>query len=141
VKLVDANVLLYAVNVSDSRHQVSRRWLDGVLNGADTAAFSWPVLLAFMRLSTKHGVFPTPLSVEQALTQVRAWLGEPTSILVEPTGRHLDILAGLLSALATGGNIVSDAHLAALAVEHGATVVTFDSDFGRFPGVRWALPA
>ncbi len=141
MKLVDANVLLYAVNASDPRHQLSRRWLDRVLNGADTLAFSWPVLLAFVRLSTKHGVFPAPLSVEQALARVRAWLGEPASILVEPTPRHLDILAGLLTAVGAGGNLVSDAHLAALAVEHAATVVTFDSDFGRFGGVRWAAPS
>lgn len=132
-------MLLSAVNVSDPHHQVSS-WLDRVLNGADTAAFTWPVLLAFGRLSTKHGVFPEPVSVEPALTRVRAWLGEPTRIVVEPTSRLLDILAGLLAALATGGNIVSDAHLAAFAVEHGATVVTFDSDFGRFPGVRWTPP-
>jgi len=140
VKLVDANVLLYAVNESDPRHATTRAWLDGALNGAAPVGFAWLALLAFLRLSTKPGLFPAPLSAEEALARVRDWLAQPPAVVLEPTGRHLDVLAGLLLPLGTGGNLTSDAHLAALAVEHGATIVTYDPDFARFSGVRWEEP-
>jgi uncharacterized protein len=140
VTVVDANVLLYAVNSAADRHREARSWLDGALSGGVTVGFSWIVLLAFLRLSTKVGLFPHPLPVEGALERVRAWLAQPTSVVLEPTPRHLDVLAGLMSATGTGGNLTSDAHLAALAIEHRATVVTYDPDFGRFPGVAWQVP-
>jgi uncharacterized protein len=140
VTVVDANVLLYAVNSSAERHGEARAWLDRSLSGADTVGFSWIVLLAFLRLSTKVGLFPSPLPVDAALQRVRAWLAQPPAVLLEPTPRHLDVLAGLLGGTGTGGNLTSDAHLAALALEHRATVVTYDADFGRFPGVAWTGP-
>lgn len=140
MKVVDANVLLYAVNESVEHHQQARRWLDGALNGRASVGFSWIVLLAFVRLSTKPDLFPSPLPVDGALDRVRAWLAQPPSVLLEPTVRHLDVLAGLLGATGAGGNLTSDAHLAALALEHRGEVVTYDSDFGRFPGVRWGAP-
>ncbi|HVL82668.1 MAG TPA: type II toxin-antitoxin system VapC family toxin [Pseudonocardia sp.] len=138
--VVDANVLLYAVNSAEDRHAQARTWLDGSLNGGATVGFSWIALLAFLRLSTKVGLFPAPLPVDAAVGRVRAWLAQPTAVVVEPTPRHLEVLGGLLGAAGTGANLTSDAHLAALAVEHRATVVTYDSDFGRFPGVRWQVP-
>lgn len=140
MRAVDANVLLYAVNAGAERHDEARTWLDGALGGRETVGFSWIVLLAFLRLSTKAGLFPSPLPVDGALRRVEAWLAQPPAVVLEPTPRHLAVLSGLLAGVGTGGNLTSDAHLAALALEHHATVVTYDSDFGRFPGVRWAPP-
>lgn len=140
MKLVDANVLIYAVNDSDPKHAESRSWLDDALVGRETVGFAWMVVLAFLRLSTKVGLFPDPLSVPEALHRVREWTEQPASVMVEPTPRHLEITAGLLLDAGTGGNLVSDAHLGALALEHGATVVSYDSDFGRFTGLQWHPP-
>lgn len=140
MNLVDANVLLYARNQKDHRYDRSYRWLEQALVGREQVALPWLSLLAFLRLATKAGVFPHPLTVGEAVGQVRSWRSAPAAILVEPTSRHLDVLAGLLAEVGTGGNLVSDAHLAALAVEHDATVITYDHDFGRFPGVRWERP-
>ncbi len=140
MNVVDANVLLYAVNKADPKHARSVGWLDDALSDGEAVGFAWVSLLAFLRLATKTGLFPRPLGVDDALQQVRAWLGAPAAVVVEPTTRHAEVLAGLLAPAGTGGNLVTDAHLAALAVEHGATVITFDRDFGRFPGVRWSEP-
>ena len=140
MKVVDANVLLYAVNEAAERHDEAVSWLDAALNGRSTVGFSWISLLAFLRLSTKIGLFPAPLTVEQAVDRMRAWLSQPTSVLLEPTAQHLDVLGGLLTSLGSGGNLTNDAHLAALAIEHRGEVVTYDSDFGRFPGVAWSTP-
>jgi toxin-antitoxin system PIN domain toxin len=140
VNIVDANVLLYAVNTSADKHNESRSWLDGALSGASTVGFAWVALLAFLRLSTRVGLFPAPLTVNDASAQVREWTSQPTSVMLEPTPRHMEVLSGLLSGAGTGGNLVNDAHLAALAVEHRATVITYDNDFGRFPGVSWRTP-
>jgi len=140
VKLVDTNVLLYAVNEADDEHERARSWLDDALGGTEAVGFSWVVLLAFLRLVTKVGLFPRPLAPRDALAVVRAWLDQAPSIVVEPTSRHLEVLAGLIDSVGTGGNLTSDAHLAALAVEHDATIVSYDHDFARFAGVRWTSP-
>ncbi|WP_370327102.1 type II toxin-antitoxin system VapC family toxin [Euzebya sp.] len=133
--LVDANVLLYAVNADAPHHAEAADWLDGELNAGRPVGFAWIALLAFVRLSTKIGLFPSPLPVAEALAQVEAWVSHPAAVVVEPTTRHVTVLAGLLAEVGTGGNLVNDAHLAALAVEHGADVVSYDTDFGRFEGV------
>jgi toxin-antitoxin system PIN domain toxin len=140
VKIVDANVLLYAVNTASEHHQPSLRWLDGALSGADSVGFTWLPLLAFVRLSTKEGLFPHPLRPEEAIGQVADWLSAPSAALVNPTARHAEILTGMLAQVGTGGNLVNDAHLAALAVEYRAGIVSYDSDFGRFDKVRWHRP-
>jgi len=140
VLLVDANVLLHAVNARAREHQAARRWLLDALAGTEAVAFAWTVLLAFLRLSTHPAVFPRPLSVEQAAGVLESWVGGPTAVTLEPTRRHLPLLRGLLARSGTAGNLVGDAHLAALALEHGATVVSFDRDIGRFEGVAWRLP-
>lgn len=140
MRLVDANVLLYAVNASARQHARARRWLDAALSGEDTVAFCWIALLAFVRLSTNASVFPGPLHVDEATDLVEAWLGAGPAVVLEPTPLHASVVRTLLAALGTGGNLVNDAHLAALAVEHRCTVVSFDHGFGRFPGVRWELP-
>ncbi|HPU39910.1 MAG TPA: type II toxin-antitoxin system VapC family toxin [Microthrixaceae bacterium] len=140
MNLVDANVLLYAVNADAQHHEESRSWLDGALSGDATVGFSWIVLLAFLRLTTKRGLFPTPMTMPTALAQVTAWTTAPSAIIVDPTTRHLDILTRVLGDAHLSGNIANDAHLAALAIEHNATVITYDSDFGRFDAVRWSPP-
>jgi len=140
VKLVDANVLLYAVNSDAVHHERSRRWIDGALSGEDTVAFAWIALLAFVRLSTKVGLFPAPLTVVQAMDRVDAWVGAGPAVVVEPTAQHGTILRSLLRSVGVGGNLVSDAHLAALAIEHRCGILSFDNDFARFPGVDWTVP-
>jgi uncharacterized protein len=140
MRIVDANVLLYAVNSAAERHSACKRWLDGALSGADTVGLAWVPLLAFVRLTTKHGLFPRPLAPSDAMQQVAEWCTAPGSVVVGPTPRHVDVLSKLLAKVGTGGNLVSDAHLAALAVEHRAGIVSYDSDFSRFDGVRWDTP-
>jgi uncharacterized protein len=140
VRLVDANVLLYAVNRAAPHHRRARLWLDEALGGPEPVGFAWSVVLAFLRLATHPAVFARPLGSEQACDILRGWLSQPAAITVEPTSRHIDVLAGLLAEAGTAGNLVNDAHLAAIAVEHAATVVTFDADFGRFAGARWEMP-
>jgi toxin-antitoxin system PIN domain toxin len=140
VRLVDANVLIYAVNESSTHHEAARTWLDGALGGEETVGFAWSVLLAFVRLTTHPAVFAEPLDVDAATAIVRGWTDQPSARLVDPTPRHLDLLSGLLAESGTAGNLVSDAHLAALAIENDAVLVTFDSDFGRFTGLRTERP-
>jgi len=140
VQLVDANVLLYAVNEDAPPHSAARDWLDGALGGAETVGFAWIVLLAFLRLATHAAVFPHPLTVEAAVEAVDGWLAQPAAVVVQPTPRHLAVLRGLLAETGPAANLVNDAHLAALALEHGAGIVSFDRDFGRFAGIRWSPP-
>lgn len=140
MNLVDANVLLYAVNSDARHHERCIRWLDGALSGADTVAFAWIALLAFVRLATRTDLFPSPLSVDGAMDRVDAWLNAPSAVVVEPTVDHARVVRDLLRAVGSGGNLVNDAHLAALAIEHRCGIVSFDHDFGRFDGVRWQEP-
>lgn len=140
MKLVDANVLIYAVNKDAPRHSASRDWLDGALSGNATVAFAWVALLAFLRLTTSRRLFPVPLSPQDALRQAEDWLVQPSAVIVEPTSRHLSIVRDLLESLGTGGNLVNDAHLAALAIEHRCEVVSYDRGFSRFAGVTLETP-
>jgi toxin-antitoxin system PIN domain toxin len=140
MRIVDANVLLYAVNSSSEHHEASRSWLDNALSGSDIVGFAWVPLLAFARLTTKHGLFPAPMNPDDAMAQIRDWCAAPSAVMVNPTARHADVLSGLISGVGAGGNLVNDAHLAALAIEHRARIVTYDNDFGRFDGVRWDAP-
>jgi uncharacterized protein len=141
VLLVDANVLLHAVNTDAPEHDQARDWLEVHLGSAQVVGFPWAVLLAFIRISTHGAIFPSPLSTDEAFTHVEQWLTRRNVIAVSPTTRHLSILRGLLEPLGTAGNLTTDAHLAALAVEHGASLVSFDRDFSRFPGLWWRHPA
>jgi toxin-antitoxin system PIN domain toxin len=138
--LVDANVLVYAVNQRAAEHDVAREWLASALSGQEAVAFAWTVILAFLRLSTHPAVFPQPLTAAQAAAVAERWLESAPAVTIEPTRRHLPLLAGLLAQAGTAGNLVGDAHLAVLALEHGATVVSFDRDFARFDGLRLLRP-
>lgn len=140
MKLVDANVLLYAVNSSDTRSVEARTWLDEALRGTETIGFAWLVLVGFLRISTSH-LFDDPYTVDEATASVQRWLEQPAAVVLQPTARHADVLRGLLLEVGTAGNLTNDAHLAALAVEHGADIVSYDRDFQRFRGITHHLPA
>ena len=140
MKIVDANVLLYAVNADSVHHNTSRTWLDAALSGTESIGFAWSVVLAFLRISTRATIFPRPLSAAQAVATTQDWLAQPPAVVVEPTSRHLALLAGLLNTSGTAGNLVSDAHLATLALEHDAEIVSYDTDFTRFDGLRCGAP-
>ena len=139
--LLDANVLLYAVNSSAPDHEVARTWLETSLNGDEPVAFAWLAMRAFVRISTRRAIFEHPLTTDGALDFIDGWLGRPQSVVVGPTDRHLALVRSLLADTGTGGNLVSDVHLAALAIEHQATICSFDADFGRFaPRVTLVRP-
>jgi len=139
--LPDVNTLLYAVNSSSDQHATALKALQQGFEDPRGVAFAWMVLLAFLRLSTRGGVFPRPLSVDDALRVIESWLGHPQAQVAHPGRQHPQILGRLLKSAGTAGNLTTDAHLAALAIEHGASVLSFDRDFARFEGVDWKLPA
>ncbi len=140
MKVVDANVLIYAVNQDATHHEDSKRWLDLALNGADTVGFTWNAMLAFIRLTTHPSIFPSPLSVDEATEQLERWLSSPNAKILEPGPAHLATLAALLNQAGAGGNLTNDAHLAAIALDNHASLATFDNDFSRFPGISWQTP-
>jgi hypothetical protein len=140
VKLPDVNLLLYAIDEDSPRHAPARAWAEGLFGGTETVALAWAVILAFVRLTTKPQVMARPFTVDEALDVVDAWLARPNVVVVHPTERHAQVLRELLAPLGTGGNLATDAHLAALAIEHGAELCSSDADFSRFPGVRWHDP-
>jgi toxin-antitoxin system PIN domain toxin len=139
--LPDVNTLLYAVNSASDQHRIALRTLQDGFDDPRGVAFAWTVLLAFLRLSTRSGVFPRPLSVEDAVRVIEHWLGHPGAQVVHPGEQHAQMVGRLLRSTGTAGNLTTDAHLAALAMEHGATILSFDRDFARFEGVRWMLPS
>ncbi len=140
MKLTDVNVLIYAVDARAPRHERARQWLERELSGPETFAFAWPVLLAFLRLTTNPRVFSSPLAPAEALDIIDGWFAQPNTTIVHPTERHAALLREALGPLGTAGNLVSDAHLAVLAIEHGADLYSCDADFARFKGVRWHDP-
>lgn len=138
--VVDANVLLYAVNSRAAQHERARDWLDASLAGAEAVGLAWVALLAFVRISTNPSIFPVPMTSHDAAAQVEAWLGAPAAVVAHPTARHAGVIGGLLRESGSAGNLTTDAHLAALAIEHNAEIVSYDRDFARFSGVRHRLP-
>ena len=140
MKLLDANLLLYALDTSSHRHKEARRWVEAAFSGPETVALSWAVLLAVLRLATRPSVFRHPLTVGEAFDLVDEWLALPPVTVVHPTDRHAAVMRDVLGPLGTAGNLTSDAHLAALAIEHGATLYSCDADFSRFAGLRWVDP-
>lgn len=140
MKLPDVNLLLYAVDETSPRHDAARIWLEQTLSGSETVVFAWAVLLAFVRLSTNAAVFSRPLDSDEALDLIDEWLAQPCATVIAPTDRHAAVLREMLRPLGTAGNLTSDAHLAALAFEHGAVLLSCDTDFARFSGLRWVDP-
>jgi toxin-antitoxin system PIN domain toxin len=140
VILVDSNLLIYAIDRDSPNHAKARRWLEGSLSGTTPLGLAWIVVLAFLRLTTRAGILKRPLAPEQALAFVDEWLAQPYVQALAPGERHWAVLRNLLRATGTAGNLTSDAHLAALAIEHGCTVCSSDSDFKRFPGLEHVDP-
>jgi len=140
VILVDANLLIYAHVRTFAQHERAREWLDARLNGVAPVGFPWTSLLAFLRLTTNPRVFERPEPISEAWRQVLAWLAAERVWIPQPTERHREILGELLAAPGVHANLVQDAHLAALAIEHGLILCSTDGDFARFAGVRWENP-
>lgn len=138
--VVDVNLLIYAVNEDAPLHQKAKPWLESVLSGPETVGLSWNVLLAFLRLTTRPGLFQHRLSTEVAFDLVDLWLDHTAALIVHPGPRHLKVLRDLLGPLGTGGNLASDAHLAALAIENRAELYSCDGDFARFRDLKWHNP-
>ncbi|MET0965586.1 MAG: TA system VapC family ribonuclease toxin [Nakamurella sp.] len=139
MKIVDANVLLFASNSSSRQHVAANSWLTGALTGNEAIGFPWVSLLAFIRIGTNPRIFDAPLSVANAFDIVETWLAAPPATIVVPAAQHPAILRDLLERSGSAGNLVTDSHLAALAVEHRAEIVTFDRDFERF-AIRIHVP-
>jgi toxin-antitoxin system PIN domain toxin len=138
--LVDANILVYAHVSTVPQHERARSWLDGELSGATRVGLPWPSLLGFLRIVTNPRVFQRPEPMADAWAQVAAWLDADVAWIPQPTERHPDVLASLLAQPGLQANLVPDAHLAALAIEHGLTLCSTDGDFGRFSALRWRDP-
>lgn len=138
--LPDANLLIYAVNASLPHHAAARGWLEAVLSGSRTIGVPWVVILAFVRICTNRRVFEAPLSVTQATEYVEQWMALPPVRTLSPGPGHWRILRDLLTTNGTAANLTTDAHIAALAIEHGFTVYSADNDFQRFSGVRHINP-
>jgi toxin-antitoxin system PIN domain toxin len=138
--LIDANLIIYAHHTAAQHHQRSKQWLEEVFASGDSVAFSWTTLLAFVRITTSPKLFTIPLTSEEASAVVSGWLNHPAVFILQPTERHWPILSRLLADGQARGPLVMDAHLAALAIEHGATLCTTDRDFTRFKGLRLLNP-
>ncbi len=138
--LVDANLLLYATITDFDQHPRARSWLDDRLNGRAKVALPWPSLLAFVRIATNPRIFPKPLSMPHAWRRVEQWLDVAVVWIPTETDRHAEILGDLLLETSSSAERVPDAHLAALAIEHGLVLCSSDRDFSRFGGLRWENP-
>jgi toxin-antitoxin system PIN domain toxin len=140
VILPDANLLLYAYHPRAALHEASKAWLEATLSGSELVRVPWSTVWAFLRISTSSKVFEHPLSIGEATTAVTAWLNRPNTAVLDPGERYWEIFHRLLEESQCTGPLVTDAALAALAIEHGATLYTTDRDFSRFPGLSWRNP-
>lgn len=140
MRIVDLNVLLYAVNRDAPHHAAVRAHWERLLSGDESVGLPWLVVLGFVRLATSPRVFPRPLSTSEALARVEAWVRTGAVRLVSEREGHWEILRDLLRESGSAGNLTTDAHLAALAIGHGAVLVSCDGDFARFAGLRWENP-
>lgn len=138
--IVDANLLLYARNSADPRHDTARTWLEQALNGPTRVGLPWWSLAAFVRISTNPRAFVNPLSPAEASTQVGQWLDAPRGWLAEPTSGYREVFLRLLRTHEIRGPLVTDAQLAALAIDHGVSLASTDGDFARFSEVEWVNP-
>lgn len=139
MRLPDTNVLVHAVNLDSPQQATAERWLAEAFDGRGGVALSWTALLGFLRIATRPGILPRPLPVESALEVLHQWLDHPSATVAHPGPRHPQLLGRLLLGAGTAGNLTNDAHLAALAIEHGATLGTFDRDFQKFAGLQFEL--
>lgn len=138
--VVDTNLLVYAVHEQSAFHARAQRWMNALLNGDELIGFPWTSVMGFVRLSTNSRVFTAPLPVQRAIAVVDEWMANRAVTVVEPGTGHWSIMRDLLVDAGRGGNLTTDAHLAALCIERGATLHTADGDFSRFRGLRWSNP-
>lgn len=138
--LVDANILLYAEDKLSPMHDAAQGWWDSQLSGSAPVCLCWTVLAAYIRIGTNPRVFEHPLSLAQAIGRVESWLAQPVTRIINPTQRHWEVFQRMLREGQAVANLVTDAHMAALAVEHGCDLMSTDKDFSRFPDVRWRNP-
>jgi toxin-antitoxin system PIN domain toxin len=140
VILVDANLLIYAIDRDSPHHREARIWLEEILSNTTPVGLAWIVTLAFLRVTTRAGIMHNPLPPERAIAYVDSWLAQPHVALVRPGEQHWPILRNLLQVSGTSGNLTSDAHLAALAIEQGYAIYSTDNDFRRFAGLTVVNP-
>jgi toxin-antitoxin system PIN domain toxin len=140
VILVDANLLIYAANRAAAEHEQARSWLDERLNSTVRVGLPWPSLLAFVRLASNPAVVRTVVPAAVAWRQAEEWLACEAAWTPLPGSRHREILGRLLDHPLVTSRLVPDAHLAALAIEHGLTLCSTDGDFAKFPGLKWTNP-
>lgn len=140
MKVVDLNLLIYATNTDAPDHQRARSWWETVMSGEQPVGLAWIVLLGYLRLTTRPGLLPRPLSLAAAEGVIDEWLEQPVTVVISPGERHWSILKSLLEHVGTAGSLTTDAHLAALAIEHGATLCSSDRDFARFNGLKLENP-
>lgn len=138
--LPDVNLLIHAYNSASPAHPAARQWWEGLLGSTRTVGLAWVAMLGFIRISTHRHVLDHPLPVGEACGHVRDWLSQPYVGVLQPGDRHAEIFFSLLARLGTGGNLTTNAHLAALAIEHQAELHSTDADFERFPGLRHVNP-
>jgi uncharacterized protein len=138
--LVDANLLLYAEDSLSEPHEAARAWWDAQLSGTEPVALCWPVLTAFIRIATNVRLHRRPLILREATERVQSWLDQPCVRILQPTEQHWQIFQQMLRTGNASGNLVSDAHLAALAVEYNCQLCSADADFARFRGLKWKNP-
>ncbi len=140
MKLIDLNLLLYAINSDAPHHERARTWWEDCLSGDEAIGIPWIVLLGFLRITTNHRIMPHPLSVDEALACIDDWLTQPPVRIPTPTENHWAVIKQFVSTIGAAGNLTSDAHLAALAIEYGAVLCSADHDFGRFKHLKWENP-
>ena len=138
--VADVNLLVHAHDSQSRRHEAAREWWETLMNGTGSVGLPWVAVLGFIRISTNPKILDNPLDVGSACGRVRSWLAQPQTMLIHPGDRHADILFELLEAVGAAGNLTTDAHLAALAIEHQAELHSTDADMARFPGLRWVNP-
>jgi toxin-antitoxin system PIN domain toxin len=138
--LPDLNLVIYAHNRGSSSHQAAKKWWETTLSNPRPVGLCWAVMLGFIRLSTQRGIFQTPLQVSAACGEVRSWLAQPQVSILEPGRRHASIVFDFLESIGTAGNLTTDAHLAALAIEYQCELCSTDGDFKSFPGLQWTNP-
>lgn len=140
MKIVDLNLLIYALNRDTPFHEKARRWLEETLSGDEMVGLPWVVILGFLRITTNPRIMPEPISPDQAFEMIEEWLALPVVRVLSPSERHWRIFRRIIEPLGTAGNLTTDAHLAALAVEYGATLYTTDNDFLRFQFIKCVNP-
>lgn len=136
----DINLLVYAHDSEFPRHGEVRDWWEELMNGSDSVGLAWFAMLGFIRIATNSKILDNPMEPATACEHVRSWLGRPQSIVIHPGARHAEIVFQLLEQAGSAGNLTTDAHLAALAIEHQAELHSADADMARFPGLRWVNP-